>query len=106
VIEVGGTKRDREERAVAGLDGVLSIDLGRRGRRIRQKGVLRARSEEELTKKVSAIWGFADGREHKLVAGSEEFECVRMDSFEVKDKRQSGTGPVADYEVVYTQLGV
>ena len=41
-----------------------------------------------------------------LVAVSEEFECVRMDSFEVKDKSQSGTGPVADYEVVYTQLGV
>jgi len=47
-IDLGTFSRDSIERAVPGLDGVLSIDLGGRGRGISQKGVLRARSRVEL----------------------------------------------------------
>ena len=34
-IEPGSITRNSIERAVAGLDGVLSIDIGRRGRKIK-----------------------------------------------------------------------
>ena len=46
-IETGSVSRDSVERAVSGLDGVLSIDLGGRSRKIKQKGVLRAASRAE-----------------------------------------------------------
>jgi len=40
-IRAFSCKRAFIERAAAGLDGVLSIDLGERGREVRQSGVLR-----------------------------------------------------------------
>ena len=51
---------------MAGLDGVLSIDLGRRGRKIVQRGRLRAASKEQLRKRVDEILEFLDGKVHKL----------------------------------------
>ncbi len=44
-LEIGSWERDSAKRAVAGLDGVLSIDLGMRGREIVVTGVL-----------VSSLW--------------------------------------------------
>jgi hypothetical protein len=104
-IEVGSFRRDSIERAASGLDGVLSIDLGGRGREIRQKGVLRARSKAEIQRKVEAISAFLDGGAHALASGNgDEFEDVRMDSFKVTNERISGSGVEVDYEVVYRQL--
>ncbi len=106
VIEVGSAQRASIERAAAGLDGVLSIDMGRRSRQIRQVGELRARSRADLDRRVEAVSAFMEGRTHTLVTSSgEEFENLRMDSFKVKDERVSGGGLVADYEIIYTQLG-
>lgn len=106
VIEVGSAQRASIERAAAGLDGVLSIDMGRRSRQIRQAGELWARSRADLDRRVEAVSAFMDGRTHTLVTSSgEEFENLRMDSFKVKDERVSGGGLVADYEIIYTQLG-
>jgi hypothetical protein len=78
-----------------------------RGRKIRQKGEIRARSKADLDSKVGAISVFVDGDAHTL-AGSqgETFENVRVDSVNVKNERASGSGVIADYEVVYTQLMV
>ena len=39
-IELGSFSRDSIERTSPGLDGVFSIDLGGRGRVIKQRGVL------------------------------------------------------------------
>jgi hypothetical protein len=106
-IEVGSFVRECVERAVAGLDGVMSIDLGGRGRKIRQKGEIRARSREELNGKVEAISALVDGRTHTLTTSQGEiFENVRVDSVNVKNERVSGGGVVADYEVIYRQLTV
>jgi len=106
-IETGSVNRDSVERAVSGLDGVLSIDLGGRSRRIKQKGVLRATSRAELNSKASAISAFIDGRTHTLVLGGNKgFDNIRMDSFKVTEERASGSGIVVSYEIVYTQLVV
>jgi len=106
-IEPGSFSRDSIERAVPGLDGVLSIDLGGRGRQIRQKGVLRTRSKAELNDKIDAISAFMDGDTHTLGIGSDrEFGDVRMDSFNTSNERTSGSGVSIDYEIIYTQLKV
>mgnify|MGYP006306111593 CR=1 FL=1 len=39
-FEICGDRRARSEKAVAGLDGLLSIDCGHRGREIIQRGRL------------------------------------------------------------------
>ncbi|MGB7582931.1 MAG: hypothetical protein WBL85_10855 [Sedimentisphaerales bacterium] len=107
VIEAESVSRESIERSAAGLDGVLSIDLGGRGRKIRQKGEIRARSKAELDSKAGAISAFIDGDTHTLVGSrGDTFENLRVDSVNVKNERVSGAGVVVDYEVVYTQLMV
>jgi len=106
-IERGSVKRGSIERTMPGLDGVLSIDLGGRGREIKQKGILRARSQSQMEDRISKISGYMDGDEHTLVTGSgEEFGNLRMDVFKVCNERTNGGGIVIDYEIVYTQLKV
>lgn len=106
-IEVGSFARECVERAVVGLDGVMSIDLGGRGRKIRQKGEISARSRAELNGKIEAISSFVDGDTHTLVTSQGEmFENLRVDSVSVKNERVSGSGVVADYEIIYRQLMV
>jgi hypothetical protein len=106
-IEPGSISRDSIDKTVSGLDGVLSIDLGRRSRKIKQKGVLRAGSRKQMREKVNAMSAYIDGCTHKLVADSgEEFDNLRMDVFEVSKERASGGGLCCDYEIVYTQLRV
>lgn len=104
-IELGSISRDSVQRAVPGLDGVLSIDLGKRSRKIEQKGLLRAKSRAQLQGKISAISAYLDGDTHKLVTrNGEEFDNLRMDVFKVSKERTSSAGVVVDYEIVYTQL--
>lgn len=104
-IEAGSLSRDSVERAVPGLDGVLSIDMGGRGRKIKQAGVLRAQSQLQMTERIGAISAYMDGDTHTLVIRSgEEFDNLRMDLFKVMEERTSGGGVAVDYEIVYTQL--
>jgi len=104
-IEVEGVRRATVERSTAGLDGVVSIDLGKRGRKIKQKGELRAASREQMKKRMEQILAFLDGKSHKLqTLNGEVFEDIRMDSFKAADEKQSGAGVVVEYEVEYTQL--
>ena len=106
-IERGSVSRDSMERAVSGLDGVLSIDLGGRSRRIKQRGMLRAKSRTQMDDRISAISAYIDGDTHTLViSNGEEFDNVRMDAFKVTKEKTSGSGLCCDYEIVYTQLVV
>ncbi len=106
-IELGSAGRDSIDRTIAGADGVLSIDLGARGRKIKQKGQLRAKSRTQLQEQISAISSYLDGNTYTLVtANGDDFDNLRMDSFETGKERTSGSGIVVDYEVVYTQLKV
>jgi hypothetical protein len=106
-IELGSVSRDSIERAVPGLDGVLSIDLGGRIRRIKQKGVLRAKSRSQMSERIGAISAYMDGNTHTLLTSSgEELENLRIDGFKVSKERAGGGGVDIDYEIVYTQLKV
>ncbi len=104
-IEVGGITRDSVERSIAGLDGVIGIDMGQRGRIIKQTGSIRAPSKAQLEDRLSSIRDYMDGCAYTLIADSgERFENIRIDAFKAKNKRPSGAGLAADYEIVYTQL--
>jgi len=106
-IEAESACRDSVERTVAGLDGVLSIDMGGRGRKVRQTGVLRAASRSQMEARIKTISAYMDGDTHKLVGGNgEKFDNLRMDAFKVSKKRVSGGSLCCDYEIVYTQLVV
>ena len=105
-IELGSIRRGSIERTVSGLDGVLSIDLGARGRKIKQSGVLRAQSRSQMNRRISAMSACMDGDIHTLIADDKEFDGVRMDVFRVSKERTSGSGLCCDYEIVYTQLVV
>ena len=104
-ISAGSFSRDSIERTVPGLNGVLSIDLGRRGRKIKQTGTLRAKSRTQLDERISSIAAFMDGGTHTLgTCTGRKFANLRMDSFKAGTEHASGTGIVVDYEIVYTQL--
>jgi len=104
-IEQDSLNRDSIERAVAGLDGVLSVDMGGRTRKIRQRGTLRAKSRTQMNDRINVISAYMDGDTHTLVTGDgDKFDNLRMDSFKVNKEQTSGGGMVVDYEIVYTQL--
>ena len=106
-IEPSSVSRDSIERTVPGLDGVLSIDLGERGRKIKQKGILRTMSRSQMNERINAISAYMDGDTHTLVTnGGEEFDNLRMDVFKVTSEGTSGGGLCCNYEIVYTQLRV
>lgn len=104
-ISASSFSRDSIERAIPGLDGILSIDLGQRGRKIKQTGTLRAKSRAQLDERISNIATFMDGDTHTLTTGTgKEFTNLRMDSFKTCTEHADGTGIVIDYEIIYTQL--
>ena len=104
-IKPASIRRDSIERTVAGLDSVISVDLGERGRQIRQTGQLRAKSRVEMNARISVISAYMDGNTHKLVTSDgEELDNVRMDAFEIGRERTGGSGVCCDYKIVYTQL--
>jgi hypothetical protein len=105
VIKVESLKRSFVESSAAGLNGVISIDLGSRGRKIKQTGRLRARSIVELSDKIAVIETFLDGRTHTLVSINDgSYENLRTDTFKITQRNNDGAGVTADYEINYTQL--
>ena len=104
-IEAGSFSRDSIERAVPGLNGVLSIDLGRRSRKIKQTGTLRAKSRSLLNERINGISACMDGGTHTLIgADGRQFSDLRMDFFNLGKEHVNGAGISVDYEIVYTQL--
>ncbi|MHC4114007.1 MAG: hypothetical protein ACYSSL_01600 [Planctomycetota bacterium] len=104
-IELESVSRDSIERTIAGVDGVLSVDLGGRSRVIRQKGVLRAATRVQMDAKIGSITANIDGSTHMLVTGSGEiFDNLRMDSFKQNKERVTGSGLACNYEIIYRQL--
>lgn len=106
-VEPGSLSRGSIERTMPGLDGVLSIDLGGCGRKVKQSGVLRAKSRSQMSERIDAISAYMDGSTHTLVTeDGQEFGNLRMDVFKVGKERTSGGGVAVDYEIIYTQLMV
>ena len=103
-IRTGSFSRESMEKAMPGLDGVLSIDLGRRERQVTQTGTLRAESRSQLDGRISTISAHMDGNTHTLVTRSRKFDNLRMDSFKSISEGTDGIGISVDYEIVSTQL--
>jgi hypothetical protein len=104
-IETGSFNRNSLEKAVPGLDGMLTIDLGRRGRKIKQTGTLRAKSRVRMDEKIADISIYMDGRTHTLITGDgRQYQDLRMDSFKVANERMDGVYIVVDYVIIYMQL--
>jgi hypothetical protein len=105
VIKVESLRRSFAESSAAGLNGVISIDLGSRGRKIKQTGHLRARSIVELSDKIAVIETFLNGRTHALLSTNDgSYENLRMDTFKIMQRNNDGAGVTTDYEINYTQL--
>jgi hypothetical protein len=97
--------RDSIEKAVPGLDGVLTIDIGQRGRKIKQTGTLRAKSRAQLDERIIKISAFMDGNTHTLITSSgREFANLRIDAFKTGPERTDGSGISVHYEIIYKQL--
>jgi hypothetical protein len=104
-LQVESFSRDTVERAVAGLDGKVSIDLGRRGRQLQQRGILRAASSETLRSSVESFSGLVDGNVHSLVLeDGRRYDDLRIDAFKVEAETHGGAGSSCSFEVRYTQL--
>ena len=106
-LEVGSRTRSSIQRSMAGVDGVLSIDLGMRERKIVVKGLLRAVSAELLFARENSMAELIDGNMHILEsAGGVIFENLRIDSFEAARQDYSGPGVCCEFTIRATQLRV
>jgi hypothetical protein len=105
-LAIGSWQRGNIERAAAGVDGVVSIDLGKRTREIVQKGLMRAGSRAVLRIKVDYVRAMADGKCHAMeTAEGERFENLRIDSIKASSTEYSGRGASCEFEIRYVQLG-
>ncbi|MBN1765250.1 MAG: hypothetical protein JW860_08340 [Sedimentisphaerales bacterium] len=105
VLEIGTWQRKLVERGFAGLDGVMSIDLGRRSRTIKQRGTLSASSRAALRIRKKHIEEYIDGFIYELKdQEGESYDGVRMDRFETGLSEVSGSRVQCSYEIMYTQL--
>lgn len=98
-------QRRRIDYAAAGLDGVVSLDLGRRSRTLRQTGRLSADSVNELQKMIAAIEARSDGGAYELFDRyGTSYNHVRLDGFQQKGPIRRANLVCCDYEIIYTQL--
>lgn len=105
-LEVASPGRASIERAICGLDGILSIDLGERARQIRLKGIMRAPSRSAMLTRTAAITAFIDGSTHTLrTDDGREYSSVRMDAFRQMRECLAGAGIMVECEILFTQLG-
>ena len=99
-------KRDYISRSVAGLDGVINIDLGKRQREIIQTGTFRAASSQALDRKTDAVNNLIDGQSHTLLWNDgNSFANLKINSFATAKRHIAGAGTSCDYKICYIQLG-
>ena len=104
-LEVGSWQRNSIDRSATGLDGVVSVDAGRRGRKLKQSGLVSANNAEAMSEQISLIQGLVDGAEHVLAVEDDgEFGNVRVDSVKAGNRKMSGRGWSSEVEIRYTQL--
>jgi len=105
-LQVESWGRETKERRFAGVDGVMSIDLGSGGRTMKQRGWLAAASKIALQKKCEEISAYIDGQAYELVdANGTIYAKVRMDGFQLLTELCTANPVRCEYEITYTQLG-
>ena len=104
-LQVQSWRREGVDYGFAGLDGVVSVDLGRRERKLKQQGWLTAESVGALMRQMEEISGYIDGQGYELVdGGGIGYRRVRMDSFALLGSITAGNQARCEYEINYTQL--
>lgn len=104
-IVPGSWQRQQIRRSIPGRDGEQVIDLGGRGRAIRQTGRLQAGDAAALQGLIHDIAGFQDGCVHTLVDNHGlEYASVILQSFELTTPIAVGRCAWADYKIEYLQL--
>jgi hypothetical protein len=103
-LEIKSFQREVVQRSAAGLDGQVSIDLGLRGRKLVQKGELRAKNQAELQGIIDDINGLIDGNEYILKSSDGRvFENLVIDNFQAGSFVFGGTQASCKYQITYTQ---
>ena len=98
-------RRESVDSGFAGLNGVVSIDLGRRERKIKQRGCLRAVSVESMLQQIENISAYINGQAYTLVdQDGVSYANVRMDSFVLLEPISASNQASCEYEIMYTQL--
>ena len=99
-------RRERADRGYAGLDGVFSVDLGRRDRKLQQRGFLVAQNLAALKEMLGEMSAYIDGQDYELISRHGfRYDNVRMDVFTVTGPIKTGSQASCEYEIHYTQLG-
>lgn len=97
--------RETIRRGFSGLGGEILLDLGRRSRRITQRGFLRAESVEALQGLIDDIQVFADGGVHSLVDEDDvTYSKVVMEKFTPLAALRKSNVCSCEYEIIYRQL--
>ena len=105
VLRAGSWQRKTIDQGFAGLDGVVSVDLGMRNRKLKQHGYMSAGNVRALTELIDAICVYIDGRVHELVdQDGVSYASVRMDAFSLVGPISKGSQARCEYEAIYTQL--
>lgn len=105
-IAVGSWERGSVERSAAGVDGVVSVDLGLRRREIVQRGLIWAFTNEQLRSKFDTIRMLMDGGTHTMIGDDGSyFDRLRVDGVEEGRRAYSGRGVSCEFEIRYRQLG-
>ncbi len=103
-LRVGCVKREIIQRSAAGLDGQLCIDLGIRSRTLTAKGELRARSRNELNKKIEQINMLIDGQLHTLRCSDGSLFCnLLVQEFESDSIVNSGADVSCMFKMTFLQ---
>ena len=103
-IEVKSPQRNIVQRSAPGLDGQVSIDLGLRGRKLVQKGELRAKNQTELQKKIDEINELIDGNLHTLKCpDARVFEDILIKEFQTGAAIIGGAHTSCQYHITYIQ---
>ncbi|MEN6387206.1 MAG: hypothetical protein ABFD79_18660 [Phycisphaerales bacterium] len=105
-LEIKSPKREILRRSAMGLDGEICIDLGLRGRKIVQKGILRSQNENELQRKIAEIAALIDGQLHTLKCPNGRiFSNMLIEQFETDPIIKSGAQASSSYQIIFIQQG-
>jgi hypothetical protein len=105
-LTVGSWERSALEKSAVGVDGVVSVDLGKRAREVVVRGLVRAFSDQRLMIRLDAVRALADGACHTLaVSDGRYFDRLRVDGVETGSRSYSGRGVCCEFTVRFRQLG-
>ena len=105
-LKAGSWRREAVQRTAAGLDGIVSVDLGCRSRQLVGSGVIRAFSDLTLKARLDTIRLLMDGATHTLTTSDgRRLSNLRIDAVSAGKQTDSGSGVSCAFEIRFTQLG-